>query len=103
MSNMAATGNLQSIIGVILSSFFDPLIPIFIGLAIITFAWGVYNYLRAGMGDKADIEGAKSLMFWGVIVFFVMVSVWGLTSILQSIFLGDIPTGVPTINKYGIK
>lgn len=100
---MAAAGNLESIIGVILKSFFDPLVPILIGLAIILFSWGTFNYLRSGMGDKAEIDKAKSLMFWGVIVFFVMVSVWGLVSIIQEIFLGDIPTTVPTIIKYGIE
>ena len=97
--------NLQSIIGIILSKMIDPLIPILIGLAIITFAWGVFNYTRSGMGDKAQLEGAKSLMFWGVVVFFAMVSVWGLVSIIQNIFLGDIPNApinASSINKYGV-
>jgi heme A synthase len=100
---MAATGNLQSIINVILSSFIDPLIPIFVGLAIIIFAWGLFNYLKSGIGEKAQIEGAKSLMFWGVVIIFVMVSVWGLVAILQNIFFGDdLPTVEPEINHYGL-
>ena len=101
----ASKPNLQSIIHVVLANMINPLIPILIAFAIILFAWGVFNYTKSGMGDKAQIEGAKSLMFWGVVVFFVMVSVWGLVAIIQKIFLGDIPSApinASSINKYGV-
>lgn len=100
---MAETGTLSGIIKVILTSAIDPLVILLIGLAIILFAWGLFNYLKTGLGDKAELEGAKSLMFWGVIIVFVMVSVWGLVSIMQNIFFGDNPpTEAPTIKKYGL-
>lgn len=96
-------GTLQSIIDVILGSFVDQVIPILIGIAIILFAWGLFNYLRTGMGDKAELEGAKSLMLWGVIILFAMVSVWGLVAILQNIFFGDnVSTVAPSIKDYGL-
>jgi hypothetical protein len=104
-SLLAATSeaNIKSIIEVILRSFIDPLIPILIGLAIIIFAWGLYKYLKSGMGDKDAIIGAKSLMFWGAIIIFVMVSVWGLVAIFQNVFFGDnVPMSAPEINKYGL-
>ncbi|MCX6712242.1 MAG: hypothetical protein NT041_00945 [Candidatus Vogelbacteria bacterium] len=102
---MATTGNLQSIINVILTSVIDPLIPILIGLAVIVFAWGLFNYLKTGLGETKDLNSAKSLMFWGAIIIFVMVSVWGLVAILQDVFFGVIGTSsntVPTINKFGL-
>ncbi|MFA5023085.1 MAG: hypothetical protein WC385_00750 [Candidatus Paceibacterota bacterium] len=98
---MGEAGTIKGIIQVILKSFIDPLVPILIGLAIILFAWGLFNYLKTGMGDKNEIEGAKSLMFWGMIVFFVMVSVWGLVTIIQNVILGDNPPIVaPAIPFY---
>ena len=96
------TGTIQSIIQVILKSMIDPLVPILIGIAIILFAWGLFNYLKTGMGDKTELEGAKSLMFWGAIIIFVMFSVWGLALIFQNIFFGDnVPMSAPEIpNKF---
>ena len=100
---MAAVGTIQSIIQVILSSVFDPLVPILIGLAIIVFAWGLYKYLKSGIGDTAELKGSKSLMFWGVIMIFAMLSVWGIVLVLQNVFFGDnVPMVAPTINKFGL-
>lgn len=95
---MAAVSTIQGIIQVILKSAINPLVPILIGIAIIFFAWGLFNYLKTGLGDKSELEGAKSLMFWGVIIIFVMFSVWGLALIFQNIFFGDdVPMDAPDI------
>ncbi|MFA6254079.1 MAG: hypothetical protein WC640_02355 [Candidatus Paceibacterota bacterium] len=101
---MAAAGNLQGIIQVILKSIIEPLIPILVALAIILFAWGLFNYLKSGMGDTDDIRGAKSLMFWGMIIIFVMFSVWGLVLILQDVFFngGTVPMVAPKVIRYGL-
>lgn len=96
-------GTIQSIIQVILTSMLDPLVPILVGLAIILFAWGLFKYLKTGIGETEDIKGAKSLMFWGVIIVFAMVSVWGLVAILQNIFFEDSsPIEASDINKYDL-
>ncbi len=78
------------------------IIPILIGLALLTFLWGVLTYLF-----KKDKEEGKNFMIWGIIALFVMTSVWGLVSILRSTILpnsqenqlrpGDIPQA-PTFN-----
>jgi hypothetical protein len=39
-------------------------------------------------GDEKKVSAGKSLMFWGAIGLFVMVSVWGIVSILFSDFFG---------------
>ena len=83
---------LQSLIGDVLATFINPLFPILVGFALILFMWGLVKYLKNG--DK-DIESAKSLMLWGVIVLFVMVSVWGFVKILQQTFFGDNPPTTP--------
>lgn len=95
---------IDSILKMVLKVILQPLIPILIGLALIIFAWGLFKYIKTGLGDKNEVEGAKSLMLWGVIIFFVMVSVWGLVAILQNIFFGgiDVPTYLPQIPTFGI-
>ena len=58
------------------------LVPILITLALVVFFWGLVRYLW-GKGGKADTAGAKTLMIWGIISLFVMVSVWGIVRLAQ--------------------
>ncbi|HMO78674.1 MAG TPA: hypothetical protein PJ997_00610 [Candidatus Paceibacterota bacterium] len=80
-------------IGGIISS----LVPILIGIALLTFIWGVIKYI---LSKDADGQSeAKSFMIWGIVGLFVIVSVWGIIELLASTF--GIGTGgttaVPTI------
>jgi NADH:ubiquinone oxidoreductase subunit 2 (subunit N) len=56
-------------------------VPLIFALAFIVFIYGVFKYfIAAGDGSKAK-EG-KNLMLYGLLGFFIMVSVWGLVNIL---------------------
>ncbi|MCI0542168.1 pilin [bacterium] len=58
------------------------LVPLIVLLAIVYFFWGLAKYvLSAGDAEKAA-EG-KSIMIWGVLALFVMVTVWGIIGFLQ--------------------
>ena len=74
------------------------LIPIFFGLAIVYFFWGLIQYIRSA-GDPAKAKEGKSIMIWGVIAIAVMASLWGLVFWLQGIF-GI--TGVPSVTPPGV-
>ena len=65
------------------NTFLNALIGLFITLAIVVFFWGLIQYLL-----KAGEEKSKglSIMFYGVIAIFVMVSIWGIIRLLQSTF-----------------
>ncbi|MFA6416300.1 MAG: hypothetical protein WCW56_02305 [Candidatus Paceibacterota bacterium] len=66
------------------------ILPILIGLAVIFFIWSLLMFLKES-GSKKD--EAKSQMIWGIVIIFVMVSVWGLVGILQgSLGEGNAPT-----------
>ncbi|MDO8552017.1 MAG: hypothetical protein Q7S01_00640 [bacterium] len=60
-------------------------IILFITIAVVVFFWGLIQYLAKIGGEDGAKKGA-SLMLWGIIALFVMVSVWGLIRILQSTF-----------------
>jgi len=62
------------------------LVPLIFALAFIVFIWGVFQYFIAGGHDEEKRESGKQLMLWGIIGFFVMVSVWGLVNILRGTF-----------------
>ncbi|HZS42757.1 MAG TPA: hypothetical protein VFA52_00880 [Candidatus Paceibacterota bacterium] len=58
----------------------NQLIPFFIGLGVVVFFYGIIRYALAGSGE--DKSAARSIMIWGIIALFVMVSVWGLVNFL---------------------
>lgn len=61
-------------------------VPLLFAVAFIVFIWGVFTYFIAGGADEEKRETGKSLMLWGIIGFFLMVSVWGLVNILRGSF-----------------
>ena len=62
----------------------DQLVVFLIALAVVWFIWNVVRYT---MSDDEEKKGAaKSQMINGIIAIAVIVSVWGLVAILQSIF-----------------
>ncbi len=75
----ASVQSLLQLVGTILAS----LVPIAIGLAVVIFLFGIIKYITAG-DDESGRESARQLMLWGIIGLFVMVSIWGLVTILNS-------------------
>jgi hypothetical protein len=57
-------------------------VPIIFALAFLVFIWGIFQYFIQGGHDEEKRESGKQLMLWGLIGFFVMVSVWGLVHLL---------------------
>ena len=57
-------------------------VPVIFALAFIVFIWGVFTYFIAGGSDEEKRGKGRSLMLYGLLGFFVMVSVWGLVNIL---------------------
>ncbi len=64
-------------------------VPVLFAIAFIVFIWGIFQYFIVGGHDEEKRETGKSLMLWGIIGFFIMVSVWGLVNILRGSFTFD--------------
>lgn len=60
------------------------LVPLIFAVAFLVFIYGVFMYFIANSEDAK--EKGKNLMLYGLIGFFVMVSVWGLVNILVGTF-----------------
>lgn len=74
-------GIVHIIIGLITS-----LIPLIVALTLLVFIWGIFQLVRSNSEDTR--KEAIAIITYGVISLFVMVSVWGLVSILTSTFFG---------------
>ena len=89
----ASPTNFKDLVDFLITGLIRPLVPLLIGLAVVVFIYGVLKTMLSEGGEKKE-EG-KQFMFWGIIGIFVMVSVWGLVSILQGTF--DLNNSIPTI------
>ena len=61
-------------------------IIIAIGLAIVFFFWGLAKYILLNAGDEEKKKEGRNIMIWGVIALFIMVSIWGIVSVLADTF-----------------
>lgn len=82
--SLAAAGptNLSGAGSLIINTINNILVPVLFAVAFIVFLWGAFDTFILGANDESVKEKGKNLMLWGLIGFFVMVSVWGLVNIL---------------------
>ena len=60
--------------------------PVLIGIAVVIFLVGVIRYVTVGREEEVARASARSMMIYGIIGLFVMVSVWGLVNIIGGTF-----------------
>jgi hypothetical protein len=58
-------------------------VPVIIGIAFVTFLWGVYKYFILGGADPKNQEEGRKFVMWAIIGFVVMVSLWGLVNMVS--------------------
>jgi len=81
------SGNFSSLYSTLdsISGFINRLIPFVIGVAVLVFIIGLIQFVTSG-GDEDKRKAARDTIIWGIIIIFVMTSVWGLVNILGSTF-----------------
>jgi len=78
--------NITDVGGVLINIINFIVVPVIFAIAFIVFIWGAFQVFIMGAND-ADVKSkGKNHMLWGLIGFFVMVSVWGLVNILIGSF-----------------
>ena len=61
----------------------DVLVPVFMAIAFIVFLWGVFKYFIWGGDNETERETGKKFVMWGLIGFVIILSLWGIVSILM--------------------
>jgi hypothetical protein len=88
--SFAAVNNISDVGTFIINIINNVLVPVLFSVAFIIFLWGAFTTFILGHGSDEVKEKGKNLMLWGLIGFFVMVSIWGLVNILTgSISFGN--------------
>lgn len=75
-------------------------VPVVFAVAFVTFIWGIFLYFIAGGANEERRDQGKQLAIWGIVAFFIMVSVWGLVNVLVGTFgFGNVNApNLPTFN-----
>src|SRR3989344_5438172 len=68
-----------------MSDLVNAAISLLIGIALIVFFWGLIKYIMGGASEEARKTGIR-IMTAGLVGLFVMVSVWGIIRLAQSVF-----------------
>ena len=69
-------------------SLLDTATLLLILFGLVAYFWGIMTNIPH-FGDEKGAEKRKSYFFWGVIIFFVMVSIWGILRILSNTLFGS--------------
>lgn len=78
--------SVQSLAAFVVNFINNIAVPLVFALAFIVFIWGVFQtFIMGATNDDAKKKG-RQLMLWGLVGFFLMVSVWGLVRILTGTF-----------------
>jgi len=80
--SLAAINNVSDAGSFVINTINNVLVPVLFAIAFIVFLWGAFDTFIVGANNTEVKEKGKNLMLWGLIGFFVMVSVWGLVNIL---------------------
>ena len=76
----------DNVLGLIseIKTILNAIVPLIGSLAVIYFLWSTAQYILKEGDAKNE---ARSHMIWGIVILFVMISVWGLVAILTNTFL----------------
>jgi hypothetical protein len=78
----------------LINTFIKPATAVILGLAVVYFLWNIAEGIRTGDNPEKRSE-MKIRAAWGIVAIAVMVSLWGLVSILLNTF--DIDSGAPPV------
>lgn len=74
---------LAATIGVIFFIINGILVPVLFAVSFIVFLYGIMKAYIFSIGDYEEVKKGHTLMLWGLIGFAVMISVWGIVSIVS--------------------
>ena len=66
-------------------------VPLLIGLALVWFFYGLVLYIWKGKEGGESLEKSKQFMMYSIVAIFIMVSIWGIITLIQTT-LGISPT-----------
>ncbi|HEY4502607.1 MAG TPA: hypothetical protein VJH21_02125 [Candidatus Paceibacterota bacterium] len=79
---VGAGSTFRSFVNDLVNFFNTALVPFIFAISLLVFLWGIFQYVIYPSEEKKT-EG-KQIILWGLISFFVMLSVWGIVNLVHS-------------------
>lgn len=76
---------LANVLNPIIHNIVDPLIGLVFAVAVVVFAFGVFQFIWGGEDKRED---GKNSMLYGVVGMFIMVSAWGIVYLIANTVQG---------------
>lgn len=77
------------------------LIPLLFTVALLFFIYGMFRYFVLGAANEESRQKGRSIMWWSILGFVLMVSIWGIVDIISSGLFGNTAPpklpGTPTL------
>ena len=61
-------------------------VPFIFALAFLIFLWGIYSTFIAGAANEEKRQEGQKILIYGMVGFFIMISLWGLVNLLVGTF-----------------
>ena len=61
------------------------IVPFLVGIAVLVVIYGIFGYIKNADNEEKRALG-RAMMIWGTLGIFMMLSIWGLVSILDNTF-----------------
>ena len=91
-------GEVGNFLGNVLGFIDSVLIPLILGIAFLMFVWGVFKYFILGGADSEKQAEGKSLMFYAIAGFVLILAFYGIINVLTD----GIGLGGKTIEAPGV-
>jgi len=101
MVSFAAVSNLSDAGKFIIETINNIIVPVLFAVAFIVFLFGAFKTFILGARSEEVATDGKNLMLWGLIGFFVMISIWGLVNLLTGTITFGNPTAPTTLPSAG--
>ena len=96
---MVSNPDFGQLVDTIIAFIFEPVTLLIGAVAVIYFLLGVLKYIQSTDSEEKRKEGI-TMMTYGIIGLFVMVSMWGLVTVLTNSFgLQNTPIDFPTTTR----
>lgn len=94
---MSAPSNLKELVSIFVD-LIQTALPVIAGLALLVFIWGLVKFIfRIGGGDEKAMAEGKSLMKWGLIALFILVSFMAIIAFVYKDIGFSRTFGLPTL------
>lgn len=78
-------GGLDTLLGTIVTQIVNPLILLLSAVAVVVFAWGIFEFVYKAADDKAREEGRRAIL-WGLVGFVIIFGAYGIINLALGTF-----------------